>query len=107
MLVRLYVLLAQSMDRCLSEAARISYPEHELQSHLASTRAAALDMLSANHVVKNKIEQECRRVLALVASCLTSGPGNTAALDDLKAERAVVKNKIAALSNVLAVFRSV
>jgi hypothetical protein len=46
-------------------------------------------------------------VLALVAACLTSGPGNTAALDELKAERTVVKNKIAALSDVLAVFRSV
>jgi hypothetical protein len=106
-LVRLYVFLAQSMDRCLSEAARISYPEHELQSHLASTRAAALDMLSANQVVKGKVEQECRRVLALVAACLTSGPGNSAPLDELKAERAVVKNKIATLSDVLAVFRSV
>jgi hypothetical protein len=36
-LVRLYVFLAQSMDRCQSEAARISYPESELRSHLAST----------------------------------------------------------------------
>src|SRR5215213_9829991 len=38
-LVRLYVFLAQHMDRCISEAVRISYPEAELQSHLASTRA--------------------------------------------------------------------
>lgn len=28
-LVRLYVFLAQHMDRCVSEAARINYPEAE------------------------------------------------------------------------------
>ena len=33
-LVRLYVFLAQDLDRCLDLAARQTYPEHELQSHL-------------------------------------------------------------------------
>ena len=31
-LVRLYVFLAQNLDRCLNEAVRTSYPEHELRS---------------------------------------------------------------------------
>lgn len=105
-LVRLYVFLAQSMDRCLSEAARISYPESELQSNLASTRTMVLDMLSVNRVVKGKVEQECNRVLSLVTACLTDGPGKSAAMNDLKAERAMLKQKTMALSDLLAVFRA-
>jgi len=34
-LVRLYVFLANYLDRCLNEAARQTYPESELQKHLA------------------------------------------------------------------------
>jgi hypothetical protein len=105
-LVRLYVFLAQSIDRCLSEAARISYPESELQSNLASTRVAMVDMLSVNRVVKGKIEQECNRILSLVSACLTDGPEKTAALNDLKAERVMLKQKTMALSDLLAVFRA-
>jgi hypothetical protein len=105
-LARLYLFLAQSLDRCVSEAARISYPEAELQSHLALTRAAALDMLSVNQVVRAKVEQECERVRALVAACLTDGAGMPVALEELKAERAVLKHKTMALSDLLAVFRA-
>lgn len=105
-LARLYLFLAQSIDRCLSEVARISYPESELRSHLASTRAAVLDMLSVNKVVKGKVEQECNRVLSLVTACLTDGPRKTAALNDLKEERAILKQKTMALSDLLAVFRA-
>ncbi len=105
-LVRLYVFLAQGLDRCLDLAARQTYPEQELQSHLASTRATLMDMLSVNQVVKGKVEQECNRVLSLAAACLTDGGGNTVAVDELKAERGVLKNKIMALSDLLAVFRA-
>jgi len=105
-LTRLYLFLAQSMDRCVSEAARISYPEAELQSHLASTRATVLDMLSVNQVVKGKVEQECQRVLSLIAACLKDGAGKAGALDELKGERAVLKHKTMALSDLLAVFRA-
>src|SRR6478672_13530557 len=83
-LARLYLFLAQSLDRCVSEAARISYPEPEFQSNLASTRATVLDMLSVNQVVKGKIEQECNRVGSLVTACLTDGVAKAAALDELK-----------------------
>ena len=105
-LARLYLFLAQSLDRCVSEAARISYPETELQSHLASTRAAVLDMLSVNQVVKGKVEQECNRVHSLVTACLTDGAGKWGALEELKVERAVLKHKTMALSDLLAVFRA-
>ena len=105
-LARLYLFLAQSMDRCVSEAVRINYSETDLQAHLDSTRAAALDMLAHNQVVKAKVEQECDRAGALVMACLADGAANGAALDELKAERAVLKHKTMALSDLLAVFRA-
>jgi hypothetical protein len=105
-LVRLYVFLAQALDRCLNEAARRTYPEEELQLHLASTRAEMMEILSVNRVVKDKVEQECHRVLTLSAACLTNGTATTASMDELNAERAVLKNKTMALSDLLAVFRA-
>jgi hypothetical protein len=106
-LARLYLFLAQSIDRCVSEAARINYPEAEMELHLASTRAAILDMLAVNQVVKAKVEQECDRVRSLILACLADGATNATALDELKAERAVLKHKTMALSDLLAVFRAV
>ena len=105
-LVRLYVFLAQILDRCLDEAARRTYPEQELQVHLASTRAEMMEILSVNRVVKEKVEQECHRVLTLSAACLSKGTANTAMMDEVNAERAVLKNKTMALSDLLAVFRA-
>ena len=105
-LVRLYVILTQYLDRCLNEAARTSYPEHELQSHLSSTRVEMMEILSVNRVVQHKIEQECDRALSLAAACLTDGSGKTAAIDALKSEWVVLKNKTMALSDLPAVFRA-
>jgi len=104
-LVRLYVFLAQTLDRCLNEAARRTYPEQELQLHLASTRAEMREILSVNRVVKEKVEQECHRVLTLSGACLSKGV-DTATMDEVNAERAVLKNKTMALSDLLAVFRA-
>ncbi len=79
-LARLYLFLAQSIDRCVSETARINYPEAELQSHLAVTRTTVLDMLSANPVVKAKVERECNRVRSLIMACLADGAAKVVAL---------------------------
>lgn len=105
-LVRLYIFLAQSLDRCLTEAARQIYPEQELQSHLSSTQAELMEILSVNRVVKGKVEQECKQVLALTTACLTDGAGKTAAIDEVRAKRVVLKIKTMALSDLLAVFRA-
>lgn len=105
-LARLYLFLSQSLDRCVSEAARISYPEPQFKASPASTRSMVLDMLSVNQVVKGKVEEECERVGLLVTACLTEGPAKAGALDQLKAERAVLKHKTVALSDLLAVFRA-
>ena len=105
-LVRLYVFLAQSLDRCVNEASRATYPEQELQSHLSSTRATMMEMLAVNRVVKDKVERECDRVITLSAEYLANKNATTVAVDELNAERAVLKNKTMALSDLLAVFRA-
>lgn len=105
-LVRLYVFLAQYLDRCHDEAARASFPEADLQAHLSATKAKMMEILSVNQVVKGKVEKECDRVLSLGAACLEEGAQKKGAADALKAERAVLRNKTIALSDLLAVFRA-
>lgn len=103
--VRLYVFLAQHLDRCLDEAARRSFPEHELQQHLSATRSKMMELVSVNRVVKGKVEQECERVLAIGNACLT-GSVEAATRDKVLAERAILHNKTIALSDLLAIFRA-
>ncbi len=105
-LVRLYVFLTQYLDRCLDQATRESFPEQDMQAHLSSTRATMMDILAVNPVVKGKVEKECDRVLSLGAACLKGGAEKTAALSEVKSERAVLRNKTVALSDLLAVFRA-
>jgi hypothetical protein len=105
-LVRLYVFLANYLDRCLNEAARQTYPEVELQKHLAETIVKLSEILAINRVVKTKVQEECDRVLALGSACLQAGAKGTMA-EDINAARAVLQNKTIALSDLLAVFRSI
>lgn len=105
-LLRLYVFLTQFIDRCQDEAARKTYPEEELQAHLAATRAKVHDITKVNPVVQAKVEKECERVLTLGARCLKGGTEKVSALDVLDAERAILKSKTIALSDLLAVFRA-
>jgi hypothetical protein len=105
-LVRLYVFLTQYLDRCSDEAAQAGNPNEELQSHLDETRRQLRDILSANPVVKRKLAEECDRILALGASCLKSGSADQTLRDAIQAERAVLRNKTIALSDLVAVFRA-
>lgn len=105
-LVRLYVFLAQYLDRCLDEAARKSYPESELQGHLADTRRQLMEILTVNPVVKRKLAEECDRVLALGASCLKSGVADAETREAIQSERTMLKHKTIALSDLVAVFRA-
>lgn len=104
--VRMYVFLAQHMDRCMSEAARINYPESELRSQLASATSTMMEVLSVNDVVKGKVERECRRVRSLTTAYQAGGGGQPEALRHLKAERVRVKYKLVALTDLLAVLRA-
>jgi len=105
-LVRLYVFLTQYLDRCFDEAARKSYPDAELQVHLTATKRELMEILAVNPVVKNKLAEECDRVLALGASCLKAGTADTSMREAVQTERAILKNKTMALSDVVAVFRA-
>ncbi len=104
--VRLYVFLTQYLDRCFDEAARKSYPDTELQAHLTETRRQLMDILAVNPVVKKKLSEECDRILALGAACLKSGATDAKTRETIQAERAVLKNKTMALSDLVAVFRA-
>jgi hypothetical protein len=104
--VRLYVFLSQYLDRCVNDVARTSYPDAELEAHLTETRRQLMSILSVNPVVKKKLTEECDRILALGTSCLKAGAGNPQQLDRLAAERAVLKQKTLALSDLVAVFRA-
>ena len=105
-LLRLYVFLAQHLDRCLQVGPRGNDANDDLEGHLASTRTAILEMLSANPVVKAKVERECQHVLALAAAYITDGTETAPGSEALAAERAVLKHKTMALSDLLAVFRA-
>ncbi len=105
-LVRLYVFLTQYLDRCFDEAARKSYPDSELQGHLDDTRRQLMEIVSVNPVVKRKLADECDRILALGASCLTSGAVDPKNREMIQAERAILKNKTIALSDLVAVYRA-
>ena len=105
-LVRLYVFLTQYLDRCIDESARASYPDAELQSHLDETRRQLLDIFSVNPVVKKKLTEECDRIVALGASCLKSGSADKTQRETIQAERAILRNKTLALSDLVAVFRA-
>lgn len=105
-LVRLYALLAQHVDRSLDKSMEFEYSEHDLQALLTSARAEMNEILAVNRVVKDKVEEECNRVLALTAECLANGADQAAATYELRSERAILKNKTMALSDLLAVFRA-
>lgn len=105
-LVRLYVFLTQYLDRCSDAAARKSSPDSELQRHLDETRRQLMELLSVNPVVKRKLADECDRILALGASCLASDTVDTKMRETIHAERAMLKNKTIALSDLVAVYRA-
>jgi len=104
--VRLYVFLAQTLDRCLDQAQRESFPEKEHQAFLTAARNRMRDLLMVNPVVKGKVDDECSRVLALAESYLKKGAGQKDVLERITREREILRTKLAALSDLLAVFRA-
>lgn len=105
-LSRLYLFQAQVMDRALDETARGCADESELDANLAGSRSAALELLSVNRVVRDKVEAECDRIRSLVKACLKGGASRPALVEALRTERGIVKQKTMMLSDLLAVFRA-
>ncbi|MCA9470978.1 MAG: hypothetical protein MRJ96_15930 [Nitrospirales bacterium] len=105
-LLRLYVLLSQYLDRCLAcdeKGAPLS--EEEFQKHLRETRAEAANWLSTNRIVPEKVEQEYERVLKS-GDALSKNPQDAELKAQVDKEREVLRVKTVALSDLLAVFRS-
>ncbi|MDO9116324.1 MAG: hypothetical protein Q7U39_00080 [Nitrospira sp.] len=105
-LSRLYLFLAQAMDRALDEKARGRADESELDANFAGARSIALELLSVNRVVRDKVEAECNRIRSLIEACLKGGASQMALVEALKTERGIVKQKTMVLSDLLAVFRA-
>ncbi|WP_447968058.1 hypothetical protein [Nitrospira sp. M1] len=105
-LLRLYVLLAQYLDRCRAEDGhQSSLSEGEFQKHLVETKLAVLNRLSCNRIVPEKVEQEYDRVMKN-AKALTKSPTDSELKAQVDQEREILRIKTLALSDLLAVFRS-
>ncbi len=104
--IRLYVFLTQYIDSCESGTVNQDYPAAELQKNLASARAEMLNILTANPVVKGKVEKECEQVFSLVTRTLMGGAEKVSARDALGAQRVIFQTKTVALSDLLAVYRA-
>ena len=107
LMVRLYTLLSQAMERCINESSRQSFSEQDFQAQLKATQAETLQMLSINRVVHDKVEKECARALELAAACQQpDAAARKAAIETLHKERAMLHTKTLALTDLIAVFRS-
>jgi len=104
--LRLYVLLSQYLDRCLNNELRESLSEKDFQGHLTQTRTTVLDLLATNRVVKQKVEKEYEYILNLGKDYLEHSTEKDRR-KKLEEERETLRIKMLALSDLLAVFRSV
>ena len=105
-MLRFYVFLGQYIDRCLDDEHRRSLPEQEFQQHLSTTHDQVVDLLATNRVVKNKAEAEFQRVTTMCQDYLQH-PASGEDQQVLQEEREILRVKMLALSDLLAVFRSV
>jgi DNA-binding transcriptional regulator/RsmH inhibitor MraZ len=105
-MLRFYVFLGQYIDRCLDEKHRQSLPEQEFQQHLATTHDEVVQLLETNRVVKGKAEAEFQRVTDMCRDYLKH-PSSAEHQRILQEEREILRVKMLALSDLLAVFRSV
>ncbi|WP_454061916.1 hypothetical protein [Candidatus Nitrospira salsa] len=104
-LLRLYVLLAQYLDRCRTEDGSSSLSEGEFRKHLVETKQSVINLLSTNRIVPEKIEQEYDRVMKC-AKALVKNPRDSERKAQVDHERETLRIKTLALSDLLAVFRS-
>ncbi len=104
--LRLYVLLAQYLDRCgENSSSSSSISEGEFQKHLLETKATLMNLLSTNRIVPAKVEQEYERVMKC-GRALTSNPTDSGLRAQVNQEREELRIKTLTLSDLLAVFRS-
>src|SRR5512132_323244 len=87
--VRLYVFLSQTLDRCLDQTQRETFPEKEHQAFLTEARNEMREILTVNPVVKAKVEEESSRVLALAESYLKKGTAQKDLVEQIQHERMI------------------
>ncbi len=104
-MLRFYVFLGQYIDRCLDEEHQRSLPEPDFQQHLATVHDQVVELLATNRVVKDKAEAEFQRVTTMCQDYLKHPDGKDQGV--LRDEREIQRVKMLALSDLLAVFRSV
>jgi hypothetical protein len=104
--IKLYESLGQSLDHCLNEIGTGAIEEHQLQAHLSTSRAQMMDILAGNPAVKQKLEQEGKRLLSVTSACFSSGTPYSVAMKEAKKEREALRSKTAALSDLLDVLQA-
>jgi hypothetical protein len=104
-LIQLYGSLEQNFDHCVNEIATGMLEEQESQARLSATRAQIMDILAGNSIVKERLEEECRRLLSLASACFSEGPQSTVALKQARTEREALRCKTAALKDLLEVLQ--
>lgn len=104
--IKLYESLGQGLDHCLNEIGTGVIEEHELQAHLSTSRAQMMDILAGSPAVKQKLEQECKRLFSVTSACFSNGTPDSVAMKEAKMEREVLRCKTAALSDLLDVLQA-
>lgn len=104
--LKLYASLGQSLDHCLNEIRTGVTEEHELQAHLSPSRAQMMDILAGSPTVKQKLEQECKRLLSVTSACFSNGTPDSVAMKQAKTEREALRCKTAALTDLLDVLQA-
>jgi hypothetical protein len=105
-LERLYLFLTQYIDSCERDGRRMDYPQIDLETNVASTRAQILEILKVNPVVRAKVDKECERVFTLGRKSLMGSAEKVAALDVLDAHRIIFQHKTMAIRDLLAIYRA-
>ena len=106
-LLRFYVLLGQFLDRCrVEESSSSTISEGEFHRHLVETKTSVTALLGTNRVVAEKVSQEYERFMQS-GSDLMKNPESSELKIQVEQDRDVLRTKSEALSDLLAVFRSV
>jgi len=102
--LRFYVFLRHYLDRFHDQAAKEAFPESEFRKHLRVTQVKVTELLTSNRVVKQKVAAESNGILQLGSDSVERRSGVTG---QLAKERELLRVKTVAISDLLAVFRSI
>ncbi len=105
--LRFYVLSIQYLDHRLGANTPESLSQDDVYSHLGESRDVLLRLVSINPIVPGKVEKEYEEISRLGAAAPTDGEDQTQDTGAIAELQMVLRNKITALSDLLAVLRLV